>query len=34
MHKRQCDTIDTRIPATDPLRFRKNLLHTYQNDSH
>ena len=23
MHKRQCDTIDTRLPATDPLRFRK-----------
>ena len=26
-------TIDTMLPASDPLRFRKNLLPTYKNDS-
>ena len=26
-------TIDTTLPASDPLRFRKNLLPTYKNDS-
>ena len=26
-------TIDTTLPASDPLRFRKNLLHFYKNDS-
>ena len=26
-------TIDTTLPASDPLRFRKNLLHSYKNDS-
>ena len=26
-------TIDTRLPASDPLRFRKNLLPSYKNDS-
>ena len=25
--------IDTTIPASDPLRFRKNLLLSYKNDS-
>ena len=27
-------TIDTTLPASDPLRFRKNLLPSYENDSH
>ena len=26
-------TIDTTLPASDPLRFRKNLLSSYKNDS-
>ena len=26
-------TIDTSLPASDPLRFRKNLLPSYKNDS-
>ena len=26
-------TIDTTLPASDPLRFRNNLLHSYKNDS-
>ena len=26
-------TIDTALPASDPLRFRKNLLYSYKNDS-
>ena len=26
-------TIDTTLPVSDPLRFRKNLLLTYKNDS-
>ena len=26
-------TIDTTLPASDPLRFRKNLFHFYKNDS-
>ena len=26
-------TIDTTLPASDPLRFRKNLFRTYKNDS-
>ena len=26
-------TIDTTLPASDPLRFRKNLFPTYKNDS-
>ena len=26
-------TINTTLPARDPLRFRKNLLPTYKNDS-
>ena len=26
-------TIDTTLPASDPLRFRKNLLTSYKNDS-
>ena len=26
-------TIDTTLPASDPLRFRKNLLDSYKNDS-
>ena len=26
-------TIDTTLPASDPLRFRKNLLPPYKNDS-
>ena len=26
-------TIDTTLPASDPLRFRKNLFDTYKNDS-
>ena len=26
-------TIDTTLPASDPLRFRKNLLPIYKNDS-
>ena len=26
-------TIDTTLPASDPLRFRKNLFHSYKNDS-
>ena len=26
-------TINTRLPASDPLRFRKNLLPSYKNDS-
>ena len=26
-------TTDTTLPASDPLRFRKNLLPTYKNDS-
>ena len=25
--------IDTKLPASDPLRFRKNLLLSYKNDS-
>ena len=25
-------TIDTTLPASDPLRFRKNLFHSYKND--
>ena len=25
-------TIDTTLPASDPLRFRKNLFDSYQND--
>ena len=27
-------TIDITLPASDPLRFRKNLFHSYKNDSH
>ena len=26
-------TIDTKLPASDPLIFRKNLLDSYKNDS-
>ena len=26
-------TIDTMLPASDPLRFRKNLFRSYKNDS-
>ena len=26
-------TIDTMLPATDPLRFRKNFFPSYKNDS-
>ena len=26
-------TIDTTLPGNDPLRFRKNLFHSYKNDS-
>ena len=26
-------TIDRALPASDPLRFRKNLFHSYKNDS-
>ena len=26
-------TIDTTLPVNDPLRFRKNLFHSYKNDS-
>ena len=26
-------TVDTALPASDPLRFRKNLLPPYKNDS-
>ena len=26
-------TIDTTLPASDPLRFRKNLFDSYKNDS-
>ena len=26
-------TIDTTLPARDPLKFRKNLFDSYQNDS-
>ena len=26
-------TINTTLPASDPLRFRKNLFHSYKNDS-
>ena len=26
-------TIDTTLPASSPLRFRKNLFHSYKNDS-
>ena len=26
-------TIDTALPASDPLRFRKNLFHSYKNDN-
>ena len=26
-------TIDTTLPASDPLIFRKNLFHSYKNDS-
>ena len=26
-------TIDTTLPASDPLRFRKNLFQSYKNDS-
>ena len=26
-------TIDTTLPASDPLRYRKNLLPSYKNDS-
>ena len=26
-------TIDTTLPTSDPLRFRKNLFHSYKNDS-
>ena len=26
-------TIDTTLPAIDPLRFRKNLFDSYKNDS-
>ena len=26
-------TIDTTLPASDPLRFRKNLFHSYKNHS-
>ena len=26
-------TIDITLPASDPLRFRKNLFHSYKNDS-
>ena len=26
-------TIDTRLPASDPLRFRKNLFDSYKNDN-
>ena len=25
-------TIDTTLPANDPLRFRKSLFHSYKND--
>ena len=27
-------TTNTTLPASDPLRFRKNLLPPYKNDSH
>ena len=35
MHKKTIYflTIDTTLPASDPLRFRKNLLPSYKNDS-
>ena len=26
-------TVDTSLAASDPLRFRKNLFHSYKNDS-
>ena len=26
-------TIDSKLPATDPLRFRKNLFDSYRNDN-
>ena len=26
-------TIDTTLPASDPLRFRKKMYHSYKNDS-
>ena len=26
-------TIDTKLPASDPLRFRKNLFDSYKNDN-
>ena len=26
-------TIDTTLPASDPLRFRKNLFDSYKNDN-
>ena len=26
-------TIDTKLPASDPLRFRKNLFDSYENDN-
>ena len=26
-------TVDTTLPASDTLRFRKNLFHSYKNDS-
>ena len=26
-------TTDTTLPASDPVRFRKHLLHSYKNDS-
>ena len=28
-----CFTIDTTLPASDPLRFRKKLFHSYKNDN-
>ena len=35
MHKKPYSflTINTRLPANDPLRFRKKLLPSYKNDS-
>ena len=36
MHKKETYyflIIDTTLPVTDPLRFRKNLFQSYKNDS-
>ena len=34
MYKRAFfSTIDTTLPASDPLRFRKNLFDSYKNDN-